>query len=301
MHRIDGPGATVDNKFTDGDPVGGVPATVVTDDWLNDVQENLMALLSAAGVTPTKGRSLDVLDSIGKVTRGRLLRTTIFQMVGGVQQVSIDGGAFASTGATVFSTLSSTTKTAYKILGGGGSGGSAQGTAAGQQSVAGGGGAGGYCEGIFTSPLVAASVSVGAGGAAPAAGLTIGNNGGTSSVSGVASAAGGAGGAAGPLTSTFPLLSGGGNGGLASGANLVNTRGGSGGVGLNLALSNMASGAGANSILAGGAQAVGATQNGGSGGGPGAGGSGGACLASVAAGRAGGAGGDGYIEFKEYA
>ncbi|WP_236189303.1 hypothetical protein [Pseudomonas pharyngis] len=70
MHRIDGPGATVDKKFTDGDPVGGVPATVVTDEWLNDVQENIMAVLSAGGVAPTKGRAADLLDSIRKIGVG---------------------------------------------------------------------------------------------------------------------------------------------------------------------------------------------------------------------------------------
>ncbi|UVL42555.1 hypothetical protein LOY55_10835 [Pseudomonas sp. B21-040] len=64
MHRIDGPGATVDNKFTDGDPVAGIQATMVTDDWANDVQENIMAVLLAAGVSPTKGRAADLLDSI---------------------------------------------------------------------------------------------------------------------------------------------------------------------------------------------------------------------------------------------
>lgn len=64
MHRIDGPGATVDNKFTDGDPVGGIQATLVTDDWLNDVQENIMAVLAAASVAPVKGRAADLLDAI---------------------------------------------------------------------------------------------------------------------------------------------------------------------------------------------------------------------------------------------
>lgn len=70
MHRIDGPGATVDNKFTDGDPVGGIQATVVTDDFLNDVQEELMTLLSAAGVTPVKGTQDQVLKSIRKISSG---------------------------------------------------------------------------------------------------------------------------------------------------------------------------------------------------------------------------------------
>ncbi|MHC8366307.1 hypothetical protein ACYZT9_10585 [Pseudomonas sp. ZT5P21] len=55
MHRIDGPGATVDNRFTDGDPIGGVQATVVTDDWANDVQENICKVIEDAGVTLSKG------------------------------------------------------------------------------------------------------------------------------------------------------------------------------------------------------------------------------------------------------
>lgn len=52
MHRIDGPGATVDKKFTEGDPVGGVQATVVTDDWLNAIQEEVVAVISDPLVTP---------------------------------------------------------------------------------------------------------------------------------------------------------------------------------------------------------------------------------------------------------
>lgn len=69
MHRIDGAGATIDNKFTEGDPVGGVQATVVTDDWLNDVQEELVSILAAAGITPTKGVQDQVLKSIGALIR----------------------------------------------------------------------------------------------------------------------------------------------------------------------------------------------------------------------------------------
>lgn len=71
MHRIDGPGATVDNKFTDGDPVGGVQATVVTDDFLNDVQEELISVLAAAGVTPVKGTQDQVLQAIYKLAQSQ--------------------------------------------------------------------------------------------------------------------------------------------------------------------------------------------------------------------------------------
>lgn len=70
MHRIDGPGATVDNRFTDGDPVGGIQATVVTDDWANDVQEELMSLLTAAGISPVKGTQNQVLSALRALSTG---------------------------------------------------------------------------------------------------------------------------------------------------------------------------------------------------------------------------------------
>ena len=55
MHRIDGEFATVDHKFTEGDPATGVRPTQVTDDWLNDVQENISKSIEDAGITLVKG------------------------------------------------------------------------------------------------------------------------------------------------------------------------------------------------------------------------------------------------------
>lgn len=72
MHRIDGPGATVDNKFTEGDPVGGVQATVVTNAWLNDVQEEIISVLSMAGVTPVKGTQDQLALAISKIIQGQI-------------------------------------------------------------------------------------------------------------------------------------------------------------------------------------------------------------------------------------
>lgn len=80
MHRIDGPGATVDGKFTEGDPVGGIQATVVTDDFLNDVQEELISILTAAGVTPTKGTQDQVLQSFYKLVQAQ--KATAFTTAG---------------------------------------------------------------------------------------------------------------------------------------------------------------------------------------------------------------------------
>lgn len=50
MKRIDSFGSTVDNKFTDGDPLGGIPATIVAAIWLNAVQEEITRVIEAAGI-----------------------------------------------------------------------------------------------------------------------------------------------------------------------------------------------------------------------------------------------------------
>lgn len=54
MFRIDSEGATVDNKFTEGDPQLGVPATVVSADWLNSVQEEMSQFIEYVGITLDK-------------------------------------------------------------------------------------------------------------------------------------------------------------------------------------------------------------------------------------------------------
>lgn len=64
MHRIDHPTAAValpapsaagtPGYFTVGNPSSGVPATVVTSEWANAVQEELIHCLDAAGIAPDK-------------------------------------------------------------------------------------------------------------------------------------------------------------------------------------------------------------------------------------------------------
>jgi hypothetical protein len=57
MFRIDSEGATLDNKFTEGDPSLGVPATVVSADWLNSVQEEMAGFIEYNGLTLEKTNS----------------------------------------------------------------------------------------------------------------------------------------------------------------------------------------------------------------------------------------------------
>lgn len=57
--------------FTEGNPVGGVAPTVLSADFMNSVQEELMSLLTDAGVTPDKTATNQILDSIKKIIDAR--------------------------------------------------------------------------------------------------------------------------------------------------------------------------------------------------------------------------------------
>lgn len=64
MHRIDDVNATPENLFTEGDPIGGTPATKITDDWLNDLQEEVCNVIEDAGETLEKGTRDQLLTAI---------------------------------------------------------------------------------------------------------------------------------------------------------------------------------------------------------------------------------------------
>lgn len=70
MFRIDGPGATNDNKFTEGDPASGTRATVVTDGWLNAVQEEIANAIEGDGGTLEKSDS----GQLREILSARIIR-----------------------------------------------------------------------------------------------------------------------------------------------------------------------------------------------------------------------------------
>lgn len=49
MKRTNAPGATVDNKFTDGDPTTATPSTQVEQTWLNSIQEEICYVIEFGG------------------------------------------------------------------------------------------------------------------------------------------------------------------------------------------------------------------------------------------------------------
>lgn len=209
MHRIDGPTAAPGGLWTEGDPIGGVPATIVSDDWMNDVQENIMAVLSAAGVSPTKGRAADLIDSIRALTTGKVLAVRW-----------ISAGAYTPTSGTKF---------VYGLLiGGGAAGGGAPSTATGNTAAGLGGGAGSIAEFLYPVASLSGQLLV-IGGGGVGVSNAAGGNGGQSSI-GPVSSPGGNGGAAGANTAAPWLLGEGGNSPTPSGGNLANIPGPSGGM-----------------------------------------------------------------------
>lgn len=63
MHKIDGAGH-LDNTFVNEDAATGRAPTVVTPEWLNAVQGELVSLLEAAGIAPTKASNSQLVQAL---------------------------------------------------------------------------------------------------------------------------------------------------------------------------------------------------------------------------------------------
>jgi len=188
MFRVDDPSAVasmpallaagVPGFFGRGDPGNGVRPTVLTVDWANIVQEELVAIVAAAGISLDKPDLNQVLDALRVLFNpGRLLRV-----------VSLLPGASGT-----FTLMTDTQLVHCILVGGGGGGGGTEATAVGDSAAAGGGASGSYME--FTAGrayLSGQAYSVGAGGAG-GVGMANGTAGGTTTA-GAATAPGGGGG-----------------------------------------------------------------------------------------------------------
>lgn len=64
MHRIDAPGATAGNLFTNGNPSLSIPATEVSDEWLNDTQEEIVNVIEGQGIALVKGTQTQLNSAI---------------------------------------------------------------------------------------------------------------------------------------------------------------------------------------------------------------------------------------------
>lgn len=268
--------AGVPGFFTRGDPVGGIPATVVTADWANSIQEELISVLAAANVVPDKATPNQVLAALNSLFGyGKLLNVQVFTANG------------------TYTPTPGTKSVVVEVQGGGGAGGGGAASTSTAGAVAPGGNAGAFGKGRITAGFAGAIVAVGAGGAG-AVGAN-GGNGGASSFGAFISAPGGPGGgvvsAVAPPSLQPTLL----QTSVATGGNIFNTAGATGGAGQSPSvLSGMGGIGGASVFGSGGApvgMSTGAAANGRDGVAHGSAGSGGAAINAAATKGGNGAGG----------
>ncbi|CAN7471681.1 hypothetical protein [Paraburkholderia hospita] len=237
--------AGAEGYYTEGNPVAGTPATNVRASWLNMLQEELRAVVVAAGLTPSKTTYTQVRDAIKAMYGpGRLLRTSVYAIVSGQQQVSVNGGAFTTAGATTFVPLATTSTVIGEAQGGGAAGGGASGAGAGNVSMGAPGTSGSYGKSQWAVATIGASQVITVGAKGSGASGASGGNGGTSSIGTLLTSPGGVGG--GPLNNQVPPSSNG-NGSFSTastGANLVSIRGASIQSSLAFSTSNASAGTG---------------------------------------------------------
>lgn len=247
------------------------------------------------------GDGTNIVSAAPSNVAGRLLRTTVYSRIAGVQNISVDGGAPTTSGATTFIALPSTNAVEVECQAAGGGGGGAALTGAGQIAIGTSGQAGTYGRGRYTSSFSGLTVTVGAAGTAGASGANAGGAGGTSSFGALLTTPGGNGGPGGAAnTAGLILAQPFGVSGASTGANLYEVRGGGGTGAIALSASQVISGVGGTSSFGAGAQ-PGFAGAGVAGTNPGTGGSGGAVGQSSGTSVAGGAGGPGIIIVREYA
>lgn len=71
MQKISDSTATANgnNEFTEGDPAAGIGATLLKANWLNTIQRELLAVLSAAGIAPAVGEDDQLAKAIAGLIR----------------------------------------------------------------------------------------------------------------------------------------------------------------------------------------------------------------------------------------
>src|SRR3712207_6309861 len=94
MHRIDGDGHS-SNTFVGGVP-NVTPATQVTPDWLNAVQEELAGIVTASGTALNKASNAQVLAAL----QALFVRTSVAQTFTAKQTFSEPPGMVSGAGST---------------------------------------------------------------------------------------------------------------------------------------------------------------------------------------------------------
>ncbi|MEN4580242.1 carbohydrate kinase [Pantoea agglomerans] len=238
MHRIDTSTAQVDkfgagkNGFTGGNPQTGELPTALDAEFFDSVQEEIAAVIEAAGLKLAKSNRAQLLAAMNSlVGSGRLLNVQVF------------------TASGIYTPTPGTKSIIVEVQGAGGGGGGIGASSSANVAVGNGGGAGGYAKSRLTSGFTGGiQVNVGIGGPGGNLSPTVGSSGGLSSFGSTIVANGGDGGYAQPQTPP-PYGVTGSLGGIATGGNLLNIRGGASAAGGVFSTGNVAPGNGGSSQL----------------------------------------------------
>jgi hypothetical protein len=152
----------VGGKFVNEDPLGGTPGSLIPAQWGNAVIDEILKVITSAGLIPSEENNNQLLAAIKAVVVG--VGVTLGRLIG--------IGGFTSSSA--YTPGLGTTSVIVELQGGGGGGAAA--TAAAQASAGSGGSAGSYSKSRLqiSSLTLPVTITVGAAGAGGAAG----NNGG---------------------------------------------------------------------------------------------------------------------------
>ena len=71
MHKIDSTHATAQGGFTGGNPNTGIPATELTPEWCQAVQDEIINVVTGAGSTPNKKANNQLVSAILVFARGK--------------------------------------------------------------------------------------------------------------------------------------------------------------------------------------------------------------------------------------
>ena len=118
MHRIDGPAAAPGGSFTEGDPNVGTAATVMTDDWANAVQEEIVAVIAAAGIGLSMPSNVQLLAALGVL----IYRAVPAGAVQAFAMSAVPAGWLACDGALISRTVCPALFTAIGVVDGAGDG-----------------------------------------------------------------------------------------------------------------------------------------------------------------------------------
>lgn len=223
--------------------IGATPPSVeqfnkvhqVQDEKSNYLYAQMAAIFTAAGVTPAAGTTTSLRDALSLLTPGRLLRTSVYLRIAGVQNVVVNGAAPTTSGATTFTKLAGTAYAIIEATGAGGGSGGNLATTAGQHSFSAGGGGGAYGVRYETGAMSGIAVTIGAAGTAgPAA--SAGGNGGASSFGALLTAPGGIASGTGTINAGISSVGPIAGGAAPTGANLYGMPGGNSGQSVSAAL-----------------------------------------------------------------